>query len=202
MSLARKPVYAALLAASVSVATAAAENRPVTEVSLVTGPSETNTPVTASKEGLQLGQTRLEPWPYAIPDCNGCNLTLERSFSPVGPNRTLLLTEPGAASPSWFFAERLRLPASLPGGAVLRAQAGSGLRLEAEGEQATLTPGEAVSLNNCHYHLIWHSQPSTPTNPTAEPAPAQQPGGVAPVPQQTVIAEDPTRLIQIQGQCN
>lgn len=199
MSLVSNPVYAALLAASLSVATAAAENRPVTEVSLVTGPSETNTLVTASKEGLQLGQTRLEPWPYAIPDCNGCNLTLERSFSPVGPNRTLLLTEPGAASPTWFFAERLRLPASLPGGAVLRAQAGSGLRLEAEGEQTTLTEGEAVWLNNCQYHLIWHSQTATSDN--VSPEPAQPSGGAAAAPQQEIIAEDPAQRIQVQGQC-
>lgn len=199
MSLVSNPVYAALLAASLSVATAAAENRPVTEVSLVTGPSETNTLVTASKEGLQLGQTRLEPWPYAIPDCNGCNLTLERSFSPVGPNRTLLLTEPGAASPTWFFAERLRLPASLPGGAVLRAEAGSGLRLEAEGQQTTLTEGEAVWLRNCQYHLIWQSQPATPYN--ASPEPAQPSGGAAAAPQQAIVAEDPAQRIQIQGQC-
>lgn len=199
MSLARKPVYAALLAASVSVATAAAENRPVTEVSLITGPSETNTLVTASKEGLQLGQTRLEPWPYAIPDCNGCNLTLERNFSPVGPDRTLLLTEPGTDRPTWFFAERLRLPASLPGGAVLRALAGSGLRLEAEGEQAMLTEGEAVWLSNCQYHLIWHSQTATSDN--ASPEPAQPSGGAAAAPQQEIIAEDPAQRIQIQGQC-
>lgn len=199
MSLARKPVYAAILAASLSVATVVAENRPVTEVSLVTGPNETNTPVTASKEGLQLGQTRLEPWPYAIPACKDCNLTLERSFSPVGPDRTLLLTEPGTDLPTWFFAERLRLPASLPGGTVLRAQAGSGLRLEAEGEQTTLTEGEAVWLSNCQYHLIWQSQPATPDD--ASPEPAQPSGGAATAPQQAIIAEDPAQRIQVQGQC-
>lgn len=192
-------MYAVLLAASLSVATVTAENRPVTDISLVTGPDEINTPITASKEGLQLGQTRLEPWPFAIPDCNGCNLTHERSFSPVGPDRTLLLTVPGTDRPTWFFAERLRLPASLPGGAVLRAQAGSGLRLEAEGEQATLTEEEAVWLNNCQYHLIWHSQPATPDN--ASPEPAQPSGGAAAAPQQAIIAEDPAQRIQVQGQC-
>lgn len=193
-----KPVYASLLAAILSAATATAENRPVTEVSLVTGPNETNSPVTASKEGLQLGQTRLEPWHFGIPDCNGCNLTLERNFSPVGPDRTVLLTEPGTDRPTWFFAERLRLPAGLPGGTVLRAQAGSGLRLEAEGEQAELSEGEVVWLNNCQYHLIWHSQPATPANASPEPA---LPSGGATAPQQEIVAEDPAHRIQIQGQC-
>lgn len=182
---------------------ATAEPWPAAKINLTTGPTETGIAISISKEGLHLGQTSLEPWPFDAPSCTNCTLTLERDFSPVGPDRTLQLTAPGAASPTWFFAERLRLPASLPGNATLRAQPGSpGLRLEAEGEQATLTAGEAVSLNNCHYHLIWHSQPTTPANPTAEPAPAPQSGGVAPVPQQTVIAEDPTRLIQIQGQCS
>ncbi|MEP4544699.1 MAG: hypothetical protein ABJ000_00870 [Saccharospirillum sp.] len=182
---------------------ATAEPGLAAKISLTTGPTETDVAISISKEGLHLGQTSLEPWPFDAPDCTGCTLTLERDFSPVGPDRTLQLTAPGADTPTWFFAERLRLPASLPGNATLRAQPGSsGLRLEAEGEQATLTAGEAVWLNNCHYHLIWYSQPSTPANRTAEPAPAQQPGGVAPVPQQTVIAEDPTRLIQIQGQCS
>ena len=182
---------------------ATAEPWPAANISLTTGPTETGVAISISKEGLHLGQTSLEPWPFEPPRCTNCTLTLERDFSPVGPDRTLQLTAPGAASPTWFFAERLRLPASLPGNVTLRAQPGSpGLRLEAEGEQATLTAGEAVSLNNCHYHLIWHSQPETPANPTAEPAPGQTTGGVAPVPQQTVIAEDPTRLIQIQGQCS
>lgn len=189
----------ALMCATLSMA----EPLPAANINLTTGPTETGVAVSISKEGLHLGQTSLEPWPFKAPDCTNCTLTLERDFSPVGPDRTLQLTAPGAASPSWFFAERLRLPASLPGNATLRAQPGSpGLRLEAEGEQATLTAGEAVWLNNCHYHLIWHGQPTAPANPGTEPAPGQTTGGVAPVPQQTVIAEDPTRLIQIQGQCS
>lgn len=188
-----------VLAASLSVA-AAADHRPLTEVSLLAGPDETNPRIAASKEGVHLGQTRLEPWPFAVPSCNGCNLTLERSFSPVGPDRTLLLTAPDATQPAWFFAERLRLPASLPGGATLRESAASGLMIEADSTRTPLSPGETVHVTGCEYHLIWYEpQANATTGSNAEPPPAP---GAAAKPQPAIVAEDPTVKVQVQGACS
>lgn len=180
-------------------ALATGEALPETRVTLVTGPEETNVPIFTSKEGLHLGQTRLEPWPYAVPDCDGCTLTLERDFSPVGPDRTLILAAPGATQPTWFFADRLRLPASLPGGAVLRAQTGPELGLESGGERATLSVGEPLWLEGCQYHLIWYDQPTPPAASGVDTT--QNPEAAALAPQPEIIAEDPTQHVQVQGQC-
>ncbi len=182
-----------------ATALATGEALPETRVTLVTGPEETNVPIFTSKEGLHLGQTRLEPWPYAVPDCDGCSLTLERDFSPVGPDRTLILAAPGAAQPTWFFADRLRLPASLPGGAVLRAQAGPELGLEAGSERATLSVGEPRWLEGCQYHLIWYDQPTS--SAASGGGTTQNPEAAALAPQPEIIAEDPSHHVQVQGQC-
>lgn len=184
---------------SLLAATAMADYQPLTEISLFTGPDETSIDITASKEGLQLGQTRLEPWPYAMPACDGCNLAFERSFSPVGPDRTVLLTVPEATQPTWFFAERLRLPASLPGGVTLRATRGAGLALDAGTNPVSLSPGETARLNDCEYHLIWHEHlrsGDTSSNEALSTAP-----GTAANPQPEIVAEDPSVKVQIQGNC-
>ncbi len=182
-----------------ATALATGEALPETRVTLVTGPEEANVRIFASKEGLHLGQTRLEPWPYAVPDCDGCSLTLERDFSPVGPDRTLILAAPGAVQPTWFFADRLRLPARLPGGAVLRAQTGPALGLESGGERATLSVGEPRWLGGCQYHLIWHDQPAPPAASGVGTTRSSEGAPLAPQPE--IIAEDPVHHVQVQGQC-
>lgn len=194
-------IHSLLLVVSLLASIAMAEHQPMTEISLFAGPGETNTAITASKEGLLLGQTRLEPWPYSVPVCNGCNLTFERSFSPVGPDRTVLLTVPEANQPAWFFAERLRLPASLPGGVTLRATAGTALALDVGANPVTLNPGETTRLNDCEYHLIWHEpligSDATSSNEAPPPAP-----GTAANPRPEIVAEDPSVRVQVQGQCS
>jgi len=179
---------------------ALAEPWPPTQVVLSAGPDEAGVVIAPSKEGLLLGQTRLEPWRYVIPDCRNCNLSLERDFSPVGPDRTVRLTRSGSVQTVWFFAERLRLPASLPGRLALRGRTNGEVSLEAGDARRILKPGIPTKLNGCEYVLTWFEQsPSPDTRP--EPTPQAEPGTAAPAPIPTIIGEDPAYRVQVVGTC-
>jgi hypothetical protein len=152
------------------------------------GPNETNVVIELTKEGLVLGQTRIEPWPFVVPACDECELTVTQSLSLAGLTRTLSLSKSGTGTaPRWFFAQVLKPNERLPTGVVVRARE-SGVILERAGEQSTLGLGEQQSIDNCRYQLAWFERD---TNQSI-PATAGQP---------EVITEEPSASMQVIGWC-
>jgi len=152
------------------------------------GPNESNIVIELTKEGLLLGQTRIEPWPFAVPECDECELSVAQSLSLAGPTRIVSLSKSGTdPDPRWFFAQVLKPNERLPTGVVVRARE-FGVVLEREGEQLQLGLGEQQSVDNCRYQLAWFERNTNQSIPATGGKPE-------------VITEGPSVFVQVIGWC-